>query len=117
MGCSPLARSLPHYWGKANITTARSLVVGFLCIFDPWFYAGMSLMSEHELAEWAEDFEAFCSRFTSLFSRREGRRTFASYLRGLLSSVGRKNAWQLAEKLGMRLPDAIQRLMYRDYSA
>jgi SRSO17 transposase len=70
-------------------------------------------MSEHELAEWEADFEMFCARFASLFSRREGRATFAATLRGLLSLVGRKNAWQLAEKLGMKLPDAIQRLMYQ----
>jgi len=76
-------------------------------------YTGISLMSEQELAEWSDDFVAFCARFASLFRRSTTRATFASCLRGLLSSAERKNAWQLAEKVGMDVPDPIQRLMYR----
>jgi hypothetical protein len=30
-------------------------------------------MSEHELAEWAEDFAVFCARCAGLFTRGEGR--------------------------------------------
>ena len=35
------------------------------------------------------------------------------YLRGLLAQVGRKNSWQLAEAVGDRIPDRMQRLLYR----
>ena len=34
------------------------------------------------------------------------------YLRGLLSSVERKNGWQLAEQAGNATPDGVQRLLY-----
>jgi SRSO17 transposase len=66
-----------------------------------------------ELNEWAEDFEAFHSRFASFFGRREAREQAVKYLYGLLSSVKRKNSWQLAEAVGDKTPDATQRLLYR----
>ena len=65
-----------------------------------------------ELDEWAEDFEAFYSRFAPLFGRSEGREQAAKYLHGLLSPVERKNGWQLAEAIGDSTPDATQRLLY-----
>ena len=65
-----------------------------------------------ELDEWAEDFEAFHSRFAPLFGRSEGREQSAKYLHGLLSPVERKNGWQLAEAIGDSTPDATQRLLY-----
>ena len=36
----------------------------------------------------------------------------AKYMRGLMSLVGRKNGWQLAEAMGDKRPDATQRLLY-----
>ena len=48
-----------------------------------------------ELDEWAEDFEAFHSRFAPLFGRSEGRAQSAKYLHGLLSPVERKNGWRV----------------------
>ncbi len=65
-----------------------------------------------ELDGWAEDFEAFHSRFAPLFGRSEGREQAAKYLHGLLSPVERKNGWQLAEAVGDPTPDATQRLLY-----
>ena len=70
-------------------------------------------MTAQELSWWAEDFESFQSRFASLFCRSESRETVEAYLRGLLSSAERKNGWQLAETVGMALPDRIERLLYR----
>ena len=60
-----------------------------------------------------EDFAAFHARFAGLFRRSEPRVLCGTYLRGLLSKVGRRNCWQLAEATGEQLPDAMQRLLYR----
>jgi hypothetical protein len=45
------------------------------------------------------------------FRRAEPRRRALAYLRGLLSSVERKNGWQLAEEAGEATPDGMQRLL------
>ena len=70
-------------------------------------------MTAEELSWWSEDFESFHGRFASLFCRSESRETVEAYLRGLLSPAERKNGWQLAETVGMALPDRIERLLYR----
>ncbi|MEZ4707867.1 MAG: IS701 family transposase [Caldilineaceae bacterium] len=69
-------------------------------------------MELRELNEWANEFEAFQSRFAPLFGRRETREQAAKYLHGLMSPVERKNSWQLAEAVGDKTPDATQRLLY-----
>lgn len=69
-------------------------------------------MELSELDEWANDFEAFHSRFAALFGRRETREQAVKYLHGLVSAVERKNSWQLAEAVGDKRPDATQRLLY-----
>ena len=46
------------------------------------------------------------------FRRPEPRRRVLDYLRGLVSSVERKNGWQLAEQAGDATPDGVQRLLY-----
>jgi SRSO17 transposase len=45
------------------------------------------------------------------FCRTEPRERALGYLQGLLSRVQRKNGWQLAEHLGERNPDGVQRLL------
>jgi SRSO17 transposase len=62
-----------------------------------------------------QDFEAFHARFTGLFGRSEPRALCATYLRGLMAKVERRNCWQLAEATGEPLPDAMQRLLYRTH--
>ena len=66
-------------------------------------------MELSELDEWADDFEAFHSQFSSLFGRREVQEQAVKYLQGLVSPVERKNGWQLAEAVGDKRPDATQR--------
>ena len=46
------------------------------------------------------------------FRRPEPRRRVLDYLRGLVSSVERKNGWQLAEQAADATPDGVQRLLY-----
>jgi SRSO17 transposase len=70
-------------------------------------------MRTEDLAEWAEAFEAFHSRFAYLFARQEAREQAVKYLRGLMATVERKNGWQLAEVVGDKTPDATQRLLYQ----
>jgi SRSO17 transposase len=70
-------------------------------------------MTAEELDEWGADFLQFCTRFADVFDRKEPRAQAAKYLRGLMSSVPRKNSWQVAEVVGDRIPDAMQRLLYR----
>src|SRR6476620_5031084 len=49
--------------------------------------------------------------FSSRFPRIEPRRRAASYVRGLLSELERKNGWTIAEGAGDKTPDGMQRLL------
>jgi SRSO17 transposase len=66
------------------------------------------------LDTWAADFAAFHARFAPYFCRREPREAAQRYLRGLLSPVQRKNAWQMAEAVGLSGPQSLQRLLNED---
>jgi SRSO17 transposase len=70
-------------------------------------------MTIEELEGWQEEFEQFHARFADLFERSESREQAKKYLRGLLAQADRKNSWQVAEAVGDRIPDRMQRLLYR----
>jgi SRSO17 transposase len=70
-------------------------------------------MTIEELEQWQEEFEQFHARFADLFERSESREQAKKYLRGLLAQADRKNSWQVAEVVGDRVPDRMQRLLYR----
>jgi SRSO17 transposase len=70
-------------------------------------------MTIEELEAWQEEFEQFHARFADLFERSESREQAKKYLRGLLAQADRKNSWQVAEAVGERIPDRMQRLLYR----
>src|SRR2546427_3156127 len=70
-------------------------------------------MTQEELEQWQEDFDAFHARFADLFARSESREQARKYLRGLLTEAERKNSWQVAEAVGEPIPDRMQRLLYR----
>ena len=63
------------------------------------------------MAHWAEGIEQVHSGIAGRFRRPEPRRRVLDYLRGLVSSVERKNGWQLAEQAGDATPDGVQRLL------
>ena len=65
-----------------------------------------------EVARWADGIERAHERIAGRFRRPEPRRRALAYLRGLLSSVERKNGWQLAEQAGDATPYGVQRLLY-----
>src|SRR5512135_2106828 len=60
---------------------------------------------------WDRSLRALHGRIAPRFGRAEPRRRALGYMRGLLSAVERKNGWQLAEHLGERTPDGVQRLL------
>jgi hypothetical protein len=60
----------------------------------------------------AADFEAFHARFASLFARSESREQAIKYVRALMGPIERRNGWQMAEAIGNRTPDRVQRLLY-----
>src|SRR5260370_41493187 len=78
-----------------------------------WRTIGRKQMTIEELEQWQEEFEAFHARFADLFERSESREQAKKYLRGLLAQADRKNSWQVAEVVGDRIPDRMQRLLYR----
>jgi hypothetical protein len=61
-------------------------------------------MTPIDTTAWAADFAAFHARFAGYFARREPREQVVKYVHGLLSSVKRKNGWQLAEAVGDSAP-------------
>ena len=64
-----------------------------------------------EVVAWGDGLNAFHARIARHFARAEPRRRARSYLRALLSPVGRKNSWQIAEQAGEATPDGMQRLL------
>jgi SRSO17 transposase len=69
-------------------------------------------MIADELDQWSTDFEDFQARFAPFFARSEPREAARRYLRGLLAPVQRKNCWQMAEAVGEKDPQQMQRLLY-----
>jgi SRSO17 transposase len=69
-------------------------------------------MQPSEIDQYATEFEAFHARFAQFFVRSEPREAVRQYLRGLLSPVARKNCWQMAEAVGDKDPQALQRLLF-----
>jgi SRSO17 transposase len=72
----------------------------------------LRLMNPDEIDPCAAEFEAFQARFAHLFVRSEPREAARQYLRGLLAPVPRKNCWQMAEAMGQKDPQALQRLLF-----
>src|SRR4028118_2344905 len=62
---------------------------------------------------WSGSLDAVLERIAPRFARAEPRRRAASYLRGLLAPVERKNGWQLAEAAGDATPDGVQDFLSR----
>jgi SRSO17 transposase len=75
---------------------------------------GVTLHEQIQLAQitaWQEELTAVQARIAPRFARPEVRTRAGRYLAGLLGPVERRNGWQLAEQLGERSPDGVQRLL------
>jgi SRSO17 transposase len=64
-----------------------------------------------QITAWHEALSALHERIAPHFRRPEVRARAGRYLAGLLAPVERRNGWQLAEQLGERNPDGVQRLL------
>ncbi len=64
-----------------------------------------------DIAEWHDELAALHARIAPRFGRPEVRVRAGRYLTGLLGPVERRNGWQLAEQIGERSPDGVQRLL------
>ena len=69
--------------------------------------------ARRDAISWAEQLVAVAERMKPRFLRAEPRRHVLAYLQGLLSSVERKNSWQLAEQAGDPRPYRFQHLLGR----
>jgi SRSO17 transposase len=71
--------------------------------------------SEHEqveqIAAWRDELAALQTRLAPRFGRPEVRARAGKYLAALLDPLERRNGWQVAEALGERSPDGVQRLL------
>ena len=63
------------------------------------------------IAGWSRALGALHERVGRRFARSEARERVKRYLVGLLGRVERKNGWQLAEAIGERDPQGVQRLL------
>ncbi|HET8853233.1 MAG TPA: IS701 family transposase [Ktedonobacteraceae bacterium] len=61
--------------------------------------------------KWGQELRRLHARIAARFARPEPRRRALAYLQGIVSSVERKNGWQLAEHAGEARPDGKQRLL------
>jgi SRSO17 transposase len=64
-----------------------------------------------QIAAWQEELHALHDRIAPHFHRAEVRARVGRYVSALLGPVERRNGWQLAEQLGERNPDGVQRLL------
>src|ERR671916_328008 len=64
-----------------------------------------------QIAGWRDGLDELHARVAPRFGRPEVRARAGRYLAGLLAPVERRNGWQLAEQLGERAPDGVQRLV------
>jgi SRSO17 transposase len=64
-----------------------------------------------QIAAWRDDLAALHARIAPHFARPEVRDRAGRFLAGLLDPLERRNGWQLAEALGERSPDGVQRLL------
>src|SRR6266481_8641910 len=76
----------------------------------PLLFPAASLHSSPEEV-WATAFHELSQRIRRSFLRPDPHQRALAYLQGLMSSVERKNGWQVAEEVGDATPYAIQHLL------
>jgi SRSO17 transposase len=64
-----------------------------------------------QVVQWAQALTHLHARSAARFARPEPRQRALKYLQGILSSIERKNGWQLAEHAREARPDGMQRLL------
>ena len=74
------------------------------------FLTGVALEA---LSEWSSTLKTFQQKLGKHFARSEARLAAFNYIQALLSSVERKNGWQMAEQVGYSNPYRLQHLLGR----
>jgi SRSO17 transposase len=74
------------------------------------FLTGVALEA---LSEWSSTLKTFQQKLGKHFARSEARQAAFNYIQALLSSVERKNGWQMAEQVGYSNPYRLQHLLGR----
>lgn len=69
------------------------------------------IVEPSDIGWWSEALEELHGRIAHRFARSEARERVKRYLVGLLGRVERKNGWRLAEAIGERAPQGVQRLL------
>ena len=64
-----------------------------------------------QVVQWAQALTHLHARLAARFARPEPRQRALKYLQGILSSIERKNGWQLAKHAREARPDGMQRLL------
>jgi hypothetical protein len=64
-----------------------------------------------EVWKWGQELERLHACIAPCFARPEPRRRTLAYLKGIVSTIERKNGWHLAEHAGEARPDGMQRLL------
>ena len=64
-----------------------------------------------DAVRWTQELERLHARIAPRFARPEPRRRALAFLHGILSTISRKNGWQLAEHAREARPDGMQRLL------
>jgi SRSO17 transposase len=72
-----------------------------------------SAVRTEDVHQWGQQLDEVARRIGARFPRSETRGRVRAYLAGLLGPVQRKNAWQLAERIGDADPYGVQYLMGR----
>jgi SRSO17 transposase len=72
-----------------------------------------SIVSPEDVHQWGQQLDEVARRIGARFPRSETRTRVRAYLAGLLGPVRRKNAWQVAERIGDADPYGVQYLMGR----
>lgn len=68
-------------------------------------------VSREDVDRWESELASLLARIAPLFYRVESKKHAEQYVRGLLSSLERKNGWTIAEHVGELSPAALQRLL------
>src|SRR5215213_925112 len=74
-------------------------------------FAQDGVFESSAVGRWPEALGELHRRIGHRFARSEARERVKRYLIGLLGRVERKNGWQMAEAIGERDPQGVQRLL------
>lgn len=71
----------------------------------------LAVVTEEQVAAWAEELAVLLGGLGHLFARPEPREVFADLMEGLLSDLRRKNGWTMAARAGHVTPSRIQKFL------